>query len=295
MQTYIALIKRELLEHRGAFLYAPAVLLVALFGLLVVGIIFGDTQVSHTPDHQLVGTRLYQMGLGATFGLWSVYLMAALFFYYADSFSADARNNAMLFWKSLPQSDLKILTSKALAGITIFPLLLFGFALISGFLLYLLGFLVATKWSYVPLIGPIDMVSSLVQMGIAGLVYFVLTILWYAPFFAWVAGLSTLFRRWSIPLAFLIPGVVVLVEFLTNIGGGYASRPIANFLAYRGESLLEDETLFKRVLANPDFSPMDLIAAMFSAVSWSDMAIGIAFTATIIYLASEYRRRRIDA
>ena len=41
--------------------------------------------------------------------LWLAYLAVALFFYFGDAFSADRRNNAMLFWKSMPVSDLKIL------------------------------------------------------------------------------------------------------------------------------------------------------------------------------------------
>ena len=57
--------------------------------------------------------------------LWFVYLMVALFFYFADAFNADRRNNAMLFWKSMPQSDFKMLMSKMLAGMTILPALIF--------------------------------------------------------------------------------------------------------------------------------------------------------------------------
>ena len=73
------------------------------------------------------------LGMGA---LWFVYLMAALFFYYADAFNADRRNNAMFFWKSMPLSDFKILSSKMLAGLTIFPALIFGWLRIrSGSLL----------------------------------------------------------------------------------------------------------------------------------------------------------------
>ena len=53
--------------------------------------------------------------------LWGVYLLVTLFFYFADAFSADRRNNAMLFWKSMPVSDLKMLTSKMLAGLAVLP------------------------------------------------------------------------------------------------------------------------------------------------------------------------------
>lgn len=295
MKSYQALIKRELLEHRGAFVYAPAVLLAAMFVMIIIGLVFGDTHISDTPDHVLTGVQVYQLALIATFAMWSGYLMIALFFYYADSFSADRRNNSLLFWKSMPQSDFKMLTSKALAGITIFPALVFGFAMITGFLAYLLGFVVAAKIPLVPLIGPIEMLSNWIQIGVAGAVYFFLNILWYAPFLGWVAGLSTLFQRWSIPLAFLIPGAVVLVEFLVGIGGNNHTRPIAEFLANRGTGLLEDRDLFDKIMSDDDFTSLSLITEITSAVNWGDMAIGLVFTTLVIYLASEYRRRRIEA
>lgn len=295
MKSYQALIKRELLEHRGAFIYAPAVLLVAMFVMIIIGLVFGDTHISDTPDHILTGVQVYQLALVATFAMWSGYLMIALFFYYADSFSADRRNNSLLFWKSMPQSDFKVLTSKALAGITIFPALVFGFAMITGFLAYMLSFVVAAKIPFVPLIGPIEMLSNWIQLGVTGAVYFILTILWYAPFLGWVAGLSTLFQRWSIPLAFLIPGAVVLVEFLVGIGGDNHVRPIANFLDYRGRGLLEDRDLFDKAISDGGFTSFDLTMEIIRAVNWGDMAIGLVFATLVVYLASEYRRRRIEA
>lgn len=294
MEIYQALIKRELLEHRGAFLYAPAVLLAALFVMIIIGLVFGDTHVSNPPDDfRLVGAQIYQIALAGTVGLWTGYLLIALFFYYSDSFSADRRNNSLLFWKSMPQSDLKVLTSKALAGITIFPALLLGFTMITGVLAYLLSFLVASKLSFVPVANPIEMISSWLQMTVVGGIYMMLSVLWYAPFLGWVAGLSTLFQRWSIPLAFLVPGAIVLVELIVDFGRHETAGPIARFLAYRGEEVVDGNRLFSQMFDGA--APLELVPMMFGAVDWGGMAIGIAFAATIVYLASEYRRRRIDA
>ena len=70
--------------------------------------------------------KFFEIGFLGMAALWFVYLMVALFFYFADAFNADRRNNAMLFWKSMPVSDFSILGSKMLAGLTIFPALIFG-------------------------------------------------------------------------------------------------------------------------------------------------------------------------
>lgn len=294
MRAYAALIKRELLEHRGAFLYAPAILLAALFVMIVLGLVFGDPEFTHINQRSLSGAKLYELAMTGVFGAWSVYLMIALFFYYADSFSADRRNNSLLFWKSMPQSDLKILASKALAGITIFPALVFGFAMLTGILVYLLSFLIAARVPFMPGIGLVDVLGTWSEKGVVGAVYFVLTIVWYAPLLAWVAGLSTLVQRWSIPLAFLIPGAVSLVEFVIDPDGGH---PIRHYLVYRLEGIMrdEDERLFTYILTNDDTHPFGMIGLITAQIDWLHMLLGIVFAAVAVIMASEYRRRRIDA
>jgi ABC-2 type transport system permease protein len=295
MKSYQALIKRELLEHRAAFLYAPAILLIVLSFLIDTGVIFGDTNINPDLNLELLGVQLARFTFASVFGLWGAYLMTALFFYYSDSFSADGRNNALLFWKSMPQSDLKILSSKALAGITIFPALIFAYAMLTGLLTYVLGFLVSAKLPFIPMIGPFDLVTNWIQMGVAGVIFFLLSVLWYAPFLAWVAGLSTLFRRWSIPLSFLIPAVVVFFEYLTQLGRKNPSQPIADYLEYRFEDLIDGEGIFDRIVDERGLTPFGLINEMLASVNWNQMAIGLIVAAIIVYLASEYRRRRIEA
>ena len=65
--------------------------------------------------------RVYEVGFLAFAVAWCLYLLGTLFFYCADGFSADRRNNAMLFWKSMPVSDFKMLMAKLTATVTIFP------------------------------------------------------------------------------------------------------------------------------------------------------------------------------
>lgn len=295
MTAMTALIKREFLEHRGAFLYAPAMLLTSLVLLIIAGIVFGDTRGMVVGEEAFSGMRLYQVGLLAVFAVWSAYLMVALFFYFADSFSADRRNNALLFWKSMPQSDLKVLASKALSGLTVFPALILSFAIISGLALYLLGFAVAARLPFVPLAGPIEMIGSLFSVAVTGVFFVVLSILWYAPFLAFVAGLSTLVQRWSIPLAFLIPGALVLVERILSFGQLRPSYPIGTYLAQRGEGFLEEVDYLALLSEGGLFAPMALIGEMFARIDWLQMVIGLIFAAVVVYAASEYRRRRIEA
>ena len=294
MKAMTALIKREFLEHRGAFLYAPAVLLGLLTLFITLGMVFGHTPTFAARNVSHSAMTLLQIVFGGAAALWSVYLLIVLYFYFADAFSADTRNNSMLFWKSMPQSDLKILTSKALASVTIFPALILGFALITMILAYLLSFPLAAKLPFIPLANPIDMLVALFTMGVSAALLFLVTILWYAPFLALVAGLSTLVKRWAIPAALLLVGALVLAEGILTFGDENAMHPIRSYLAYRAESPAEGLDPMPILVHGGYFAPFQILGETLVRIDWAQMGIGILFAVLVVYLSSEYRRHRID-
>lgn len=294
MKAMTALLRREFLEHRGAFLYAPAVLIAVLLVLISAGLIFGDTHVVAPSRDDVTPLILLQIVFGGVGAMWSVYLLIALYFYYADAFSADQRNNSMLFWKSMPQSDLKILGAKAIAGLTILPALILGFALITMVLAYLMSFPLAAKLPFIPLANPVDMLAALFGVGASLAILIVLTILWYAPFLALVAGLSTLVKRWAIPAAILTIGALVVTETVLTFGRD-AAHPIREYIGYRAESFSGDIDPMPFLTKGGYLTPFDLLGAMIARIDWLQMGLGVAFAAAVVYGASEYRRRRLDA
>lgn len=292
MRALRALIRRELIEHRAAFVYVPIGILVGVTCAILGAI---ATSAFEAPPEPLpTGAPLYQDGIAAVFSGWAIYLGLALMFYYADAFSADRRNNALLFWKSMPQTDLKVLSSKALAGVTVFPLLIAGFATLSAALTYPLLLLVSRQ---LPAMDPpafAAAVVTLLQMTLLGSIYLLLNVLWYAPFLAWVAALSTLFRRWSIAVAFLIPGLIVLVEHLV-LGFGHGRHPIAEFIGWRMDGMFAESGAFPAIAERSAEPPMVLLMSTLGRIHWVHLGLGLLFAVGAIYLASEYRRRRIEA
>lgn len=295
MHTMKALIKREFLEHRAAFLYAPTILLSIICVVVVFLLVAGSGELEGEYIIAPTGATMYQIGVTASYLAWSAYLTVALFFYYADSFSADRRNNALLFWKSVPQSDLKILTSKALSGITIFAALIFGFAMITSIIVYLVLVVVSFQHPALNAPGLFEAMRIYVQMGFVAAFYYIVVLLAQAPALAWVAGLSTLFRRWSIPLAFLIPGTLVLLEFINSVIGFGNSRPLAAFLERWFEGNYNEELAAQILIGPAGEAPFELLKLVLSGTDWLSVAIGLVLTAGVVYLASEYRRRRIGA
>lgn len=294
MKTYLALIKREVLEHRGAFVYAPSVLLIIVFLTALLATTFGDAQFASS--HDFVPTdNLFTVLIAGIFAVWTAYITIALVFYFGDSFSADSRNNSLLFWKSMPQSDLKILMSKALTAVTAFPIIIILYAFLSGIFAYVVLQVVAVRIPFIQAPSIFEALTTWVQMEIVGVSYLVLSVLWYAPFFAWVAGLSVVFQRWSIPLAILTPGVIILIEKITSWGSANKGQPIAKFLAHRLDGIEKNLDIFDIVTADAGYSPFTLLGDILIDIDWLNMIVGLVFALVLIYLASEYRRRRTVA
>jgi ABC-2 type transport system permease protein len=299
MTAMIALIRREQIEHRGAFLFAPAILLVLFTVAIASAFAFNKARIPFAVTGE-TSLKFFQVAFMGMSFLWFAYLMVALFFYFADAFHADRRNNAMLFWKSMPQSDFKILMSKMLAALTILPLQIFALVIVTGLVLY--GFTVLATLMMpaltIPGIGAVLGASG--QVLLFSLVSLVLALLWYAPFFAWVGALSTVVGRWSIPLAFLIPGLAILAENLFVRGlidffvptDGLRGGFILNYLRERATFGVDDGDMFERAFKNNEaLDVMGLLNRFVAEIDWVQMGGGLIVAALLVYAASEYRRR----
>ena len=292
LKSWWALIVREYREHRVPFLYFPLGIL-GLFALSAASSLTLN-RFRFAGGFQFGSTlKIFELGYIILIALWLAYTAVALFFYFGDAFSADRRNNAMYFWKSMPVSDFKMLASKFLAGVTLFPALIFAMAAISG----LLFFLVLNIASFTfPVMGPVDPVATLISFGhitAFGVVFLVVALLWYAPFLAWVGGLSTVFGRWSLPLAFVIPGVLAAMENMIAFAyiprGGYIWGYLSNRLRFG----LSEFDLGLLVASPAQFDVRTYTWLLFREVDWMSVGTGLVFTVIVMWLASAYRRRRV--
>ena len=290
MQAMIALVKREYLEHRGAFILGPAILL----GVMLLASIYMTWSAgihSEFGGELPSALRFYEAAFAVLAAGWWFYLLVMLFFYFADAFSSDSRNNSMLFWKSMPQTDFKIFGAKMGAAYTIFPTAILLAVAISGLIAYLPALSAGNMLPGYVAPGFGETVGAYFNiLGIA-VVFFALGLLWYAPFFAWVGLLSVLFRRWAIPLAFLIPATVALFENLVTRGGDRRGGVVFNFLRDRMNlhfDGLDFETIW--IFGEPWHAP-GLITRMLTGMDWVSLVAGLAVATILIYLASEYRRR----
>jgi|GEM_PF-418305 ABC-2 type transport system permease protein len=304
MKAFTALMHRELLEHRGAFLTGPLLLLGIIFALVILAFTVGRVDV-HLSGAVLTVVPLvvYELGfLGLGFG-WSLYLAATLFFYAADGFAADKRNNAMLFWKSMPVSDFKVLLSKLAASVTLLPLTVFGVVLLSGVLLFTVAFVTMLINGTAGFAALGDIVVIYGQVALALFTVLLAGLLWYLPFIALVGAIATVVGRWAIPIALLLPTIISALEWVT-LGGlhPFATRTWA-FMEYRSAAPATNYAdswiaslgdRFEPNMSAARFDGFAFAGDLLGGLDWTQVGIGVVFALVVIYLASEYRRRVND-
>jgi ABC-2 type transport system permease protein len=183
--------------------------------------------------------------------------------------------------------------SKLVAGLTILPVLVFIAMLLTGIVAAVASFVAPLV---LPVIGAPDLsgtAAAFGQISTLALVYLVLALLWYAPFFAWVGALSTVVGRWSIPLALLVPVVVSLFEGVVDFGSAPGGSYILTYLRQRMSFEFAGEDVERALAGNALGDIPGTAAKIIGGVNWLQLGIGLIFSLAVIYLASLYRRRVI--
>lgn len=130
-------------------------------------------------------------------------------FYCLDALLGERRDRAILFWKSLPVSDLTTVLSKVSVPLLLLPLFAFAVILVTQLLMLLLNTAVllatggvATLWSHLPVF----------QMPVVALYGLAAHALWHAPLYAWLLLVSAWARRTPFLWAVLPPLAVCALE-----------------------------------------------------------------------------------
>jgi ABC-2 type transport system permease protein len=197
-------VKRELWENRYVYIVPLVVAAVTVFGFLIATI----GRAMSTPDlaHRLaVLEEPYHFAtaliMGATF--------VVGFFYCLEALHGERRDRSILFWKSLPVSDLITVLSKACIPLVILPVLTMVIVvaaegtmlLLSSLVVLGSGLSVLTLWTTL----------ALPHMWMT-LLYHTVTVhvLWYLPIYAWLLLVSGWARRATFLWAAL-PAVAISV------------------------------------------------------------------------------------
>jgi ABC-2 type transport system permease protein len=275
-------VRRELWENRVIYVAPIAVACVFLFGFSI-SILHLLVEMHAAPwldvmqQRELFG-QPYEFAEDLIMGT----VIVVGFFYSIDALYGERRDRSILFWKSLPVSDLITVLSKAAIPIVVLPLLAFAITVLTQWFMLMVssavllgnGQNVAILWSRVGIFHrwPMLLFHFLCIHG-----------LWQSPIYAWLLLISVWARRAPILWAALPPltiGIVEKVAFNTT----YIGSLIGNRFTGGSEGI----AIMGRGRA---MDPMMLFAPLHFLIN-PGLWIGLAVTAAILSAAARLRRCR---
>jgi ABC-2 type transport system permease protein len=272
-------VRRELWESRSIYIAPLAVAAVFLFGFLI--------RMIYLPAEMRAALTLNPVqqhdSIEQAYTFATVLIMGTAFivgiFYSLEALYGERRDRSILFWKSLPVSDVTTVLSKVTIPLIILPVLSFAIAVVTQFVILLLssavllgsGLSVGTLWARM----------SFFHMSLM-LLYHILTVhgLWYAPIYGWLLLVSAWAPRAPFIWAFLPPFVIWGVEKIA-----FNTSHFLAMLQYRLTGPQPSNTA-------PGGTLMDMLSALTPVQFFSTPGLWIGLATAAIFLAAAARVRR---
>jgi ABC-2 type transport system permease protein len=280
-------VQRELWEHRSIYI-AP----LAVAGVVVLAFLISLVGLPHSMRALAKLDSAHQrVVLAMPYSHAALLLMLTALlvgvFYCLDALHGERRDRSILFWKSLPVSDLTTVLSKASIPLVVLPLLIFVIVvalqlimlLVSSAVLLLSGVGAATLWTRLPLF----------QMELGLLYGLTVLALWHAPLYGWLLLVSGWARRATFLWVVLPPAAIAIFETIA-----FHTSYFGSLLKDRLFGFAENAFNFK----TPDGAPIDphfIPLAQFTPgkfLSSPGLWIGLIFAAAFLAAAVRLRRYR---
>lgn len=316
MKTMITLLQREYWENRGSFAITP-IAIGGFFVVLLIFALFSSPALVDTTNEGMAeafGIKLNAVNISVfdLFGsmtvefanlsleqrekIWTIafYGMSGLFiaimvlisaFYLLGSLYDDRRDRSILFWKSLPVSDLMTVSSKVIAVAFVIPALFCIALLLTYVSIMLIASLVAMVSSgsvWASIIQPAPFLSVPLKIFTGHIIH----TLWAAPFLGWVLFVSSWTKRKPILMVTIPIGVIAFLEFYYNRSTHFINAVWERVLGWvapldvtngthlgTGQLLLEEWDIYE--------TAPSLLA---TSGMWYGLAIGGAFFAASVYV-----------
>jgi ABC-2 type transport system permease protein len=276
-------IRRELWENRAIYIAPLAVaafIILGFFysvarmpaGLLISSTVDNNgivTQTSHGIDPIMPYTIAAGLIMATTFLVGIFYCLDALY--------GERRDRSILFWKSLPISDLTTVLSKAAIPLVLLPLLTWAITVVTQSIMLLINL------SIFHLRG-IDTTALRTGLPLTQnammLLYHLVAIhaLWYAPIWCWFLLVSAWARRTPLLWATLPPLALGVLEIIT-----LHSAHVFDFLKYRIHGP-EGSDAFTSSGMSTGAMPLSPAHFLSTPGLWAGLALAAVFLAAAIQL-----------
>lgn len=278
-------IRRELWENRSITIAPLAVAALVLFGFLIstIGL---PRKMRSLPT---LDPARQHVAVVRPFSMAPAPIMLTTFlvglFYSLDALYGERRDRSILFWKSLPVSDLTTVLSKASIPLVVLPLIGLALGLVAQYVLLLASTAVLVGNGMSP--ARLWAEFRFFQDPLVTLYGLTVHVLWFAPIYGWLLLVSAWARRAPVLWAVLPPfGVGVLEKMARN------TSHFASLLKYRVTGAMTQA--FDPVPQDGSGPTFDRVTELDPArfLSTPGLWIGLAFAAASLAVAVRLRRSR---
>jgi ABC-2 type transport system permease protein len=271
-------VRRELWENRAVYLAPLAVQAVVMLAFLF--------SLLHLPRAVLAAKtgQALNMPYAAAAGALFVTSFFVAIFYCLSALHGERRDRSLLFWKSLPVSDLVTVLSKAAIPLLVQPVIILVLAVavqltmlaLSTLVLLANGMNPALLWRHLHL----PLMWAVLPYGLA------LNILWDVPVYAYLIMVSAWAKRMTFVWAVVPPLALCLFEFLA-----FRTRHLLEVLNHRvfGGYELAFTVGGKGKVPISSLADVDPVGFLANPGVWTGLAFGAACLAACVWL-----RRRAD-
>jgi ABC-2 type transport system permease protein len=268
---------RELWENKSIYIAPSIVAAVILFGALISS--------GYLPERRRSAMLLDEAHRRAAIELpYNVVAMVLIvaafivgFFYCLDALYGERRDRSILFWKSLPVSDIMTLLSKAIIPLAILPAVVFAIIVVTQFLMLLLSSavlapsgLTSTTWAN----------FNLLRESVVLLYGLIVIALWHAPIYGWALLISGIARRATFLWAVIPPFAIAIFEKIT-FNTSYVSSMLKNRLFDAGNTAF-DFQMHRSI--SVDLAQLTPGRFLMTPGLWIGLVVAAAFIAAAIQL-----------
>jgi ABC-2 type transport system permease protein len=277
-------IRRELWENRSIYIAPLAVAGVYLFGFLISLFWVPRSVRGMAGHHALPPVVVLAMPYSHADMLLTLIAFLVGIFFSLDALHGERRDRSILFWKSLPVSDLTTVLSKASIPLVVLPLFAFAVTVTVQLIMLLLNasvLLLSRAGAGTPWAPP------LFEMELVSLYGAAVLVLWHAPIYCWFLLVSGWARRATFLWAVLPLVAISAVEYLafrTSYLGSLLHDRLLGFVSAAFD--LKDKS---GAPIDPHFIPLAQLAPgrfMSSPSLW----LGLVFAALCLAAAVRLRR-----
>ena len=222
MNRFKALIQREFWENKGAFRTTPlvigAIYVVGLCMAMFTPAHFDDGLYTHRDAIMKMGEQseelraaiMYQGTLASSL-LFTMAMSFVIFFYLLGALYDDRKDRSILFWKSLPASDLQTIASKLFCAMVLVPLIFFAAMVATHIVLAIVGSIMimiigASPWDVF-----LSVWNPFKAWGMIGAGWAAQSI-WAIPAYGWLLLVSAFAPRLPLLFATLPPLVLAILQ-----------------------------------------------------------------------------------